>query len=72
MSRAKLVNEMPQQTDSTATDAGRVKLPKGVVLLPPVSIDDLKMDIEHDPEGAEEFVALVRALREPLSRPVTL
>ena len=63
---------MPREIQSTKTDGDRVKLPKGVVLLPPVSIDDLKTDIEHDPEGAEEFVALIRALREPLSRPVTL
>lgn len=63
---------MPQETESTDTAAGRVRLPRGVVLLPPVSADDLTTDIEHDPEGAAEFVALVRALRQPLSRPVTL
>jgi hypothetical protein len=63
---------MPQKAESTETVAGRVRLPKGFVLLPPVSMDDLKRDTEHDPEGAEEFVALIRALRQPDSRPVTL
>jgi hypothetical protein len=47
-------------------------LPKGFVLLPPVTADDLKKDTEHDPEGAEEFVALIRALRRSDSRSVTL
>jgi hypothetical protein len=63
---------MPQKTGSTETAAGRVRLPKGVVLLPPVSMDDLKKDIEHDPEGAEEFVDLIRALRHSDSRAITL
>jgi hypothetical protein len=63
---------MPQKTKNRKTAASRVTLPKGVVLLPPVSIDDLKKDTEHDPEGAEEFVALIRALRQPVFRPVTL
>jgi hypothetical protein len=48
-----------------------VRLPAGVVLRPPVSVEDLKTDIEHDPEGAEEFVASVRALRKEGSRPVS-
>ena len=39
---------------------------------PPVSVEDLKTDTEYDPEGAEEFVALIRALRKEGSRPVTL
>ena len=43
------------------------RLPRGVVLLPPVSRDDLKKDTEHDPEGAEEFVALIGALRTEVS-----
>ena len=34
----------------------------GVVLKPPVSAEDLKTDTEYDPDGAEEFVALIRAL----------
>ena len=39
---------------------GQVRLPAGVVLKPPVSVEDLKTDTEYDPEGAEEFVALIR------------
>jgi hypothetical protein len=49
-----------------------VRLPAGVVLKPPVSIEDLKTDTEYDPKGAEEFVALIRALRSEGSRSVTL
>jgi hypothetical protein len=60
---------MPRETKSTET---ATRLPRGLVFLPPVSIDDLKKDTEHDPEGAEEFVALIRRLRQPDSRPVTL
>jgi hypothetical protein len=63
---------MPQQADSTKTGGDQVRLPAGVILKPPVSIDDLKTDTEHDPEGAEEFVALIRALRREGSRPVAL
>jgi hypothetical protein len=36
---------------------------KTLVLKPPVTVEDLKRDIEHDPEGADEFVALIRVLR---------
>jgi len=70
--RAKLIGKMPQETESAESAAGRVRLPKGFVLLPPVSLDDLKKDTEHDPEGAVEFVALIRALRQPDSRPAAL
>ena len=38
-------------------------LPTGIVLKPPFSVDDLKKDTENDPEAAEEFVSLIRALR---------
>jgi len=58
-SRAKLMGEMPQETRSTDTATSRVRLPRDFVLLPPVSMDDLKKDTEHDPEGAEDFVALI-------------
>jgi hypothetical protein len=37
--------------------------------LPPVGIQDLKKDTEHDPQGAEEFVALIRQLRQSEARP---
>jgi hypothetical protein len=35
-----------------------------------ISLDELKTYTEYDPEGAEEFVALIRALREEGSRPL--
>ncbi len=44
--------------------------PAGVILKPPVTMEDLKSDTEYDPEGAEEFVALIRALRKEGNRPV--
>ena len=46
--------------------------PAGVILKPPVTMEDLKTDTECDPEGAEEFVALMRTLRKEGSRPVAL
>jgi hypothetical protein len=63
---------MPQRADKTETGADRVRLPAGLVLKPPVTIEDLKTDTEYDPEGAEEFVALIRALRKEGSRPISL
>jgi hypothetical protein len=63
---------MPREIKSTEMATSRARLPRGFVLLPPVSVDDLKKDTEHDPEGAEEFVALIRALRQSDSRFVTL
>ncbi len=61
---------MPQQTEGT--EAGGVQLRPGVVLKPPVTLEDLKADTENDPNGAEEFVALIRALRNERSRPVAI
>jgi len=63
---------MPQRTEGTETGGDQVRLPSGVVLKPPVTVEDLRTDTEYDPEGAEEFVALIRALREKGSRPVAL
>jgi len=63
---------MPQKTEETTTGDDQVTRPAGVVLRPPVTVNDLMTDTEHDPEGAEEFVALIRALREEGSRPITL
>lgn len=63
---------MANRTDKTETGGDQVRLPAGVVLKPPVSLDELKTDTEYDPEGAEEFVALIRALRKEGSRPVAL
>ena len=64
---------MSHETGETETKRERqVQLPTGVVLRPSVSIEDLKTDTEHDPEGAEEFVALIRALRNEGSQPISL
>ena len=63
---------MAQRADKAGTGGDQVPLVTGVVLKPPVSLDDLKAETEYDPEGAEEFVALLRALRKESSRPVTL
>jgi len=50
----------------------QVRLPADVVLKPPVTAEDLRADTECDPEGAEEFVALIQALRNERSRPNAL
>jgi hypothetical protein len=63
---------MPQRTEGNETAGDQVRLPASVVLKPPVSVEDLRTDTEYDPEGAEEFVALIRALRREGSRPVNL
>ena len=63
---------MPQRADKIETVGDRVRLPSGVVLKPPVTVEDLKADTERDPEGAEEFVALIQALRNERSRPIAL
>ena len=58
--------------ERTRTGGDRVRLPASIVLKPPVGAEDLKTDTENDPEGAEEFVAMIRALRKEGSRPVSL
>jgi hypothetical protein len=63
---------MPQRTEGAETGENQVRLPAGVVLKPRVGAEDLKTDTELDPEGAEEFVALIQALRKNGSRPVSL
>jgi hypothetical protein len=63
---------MARRTEGTETEENQVRLPPGVSLRPPVSLEDLKTDIESDPEGAEEFVALIRALRRDCPRPAAL
>jgi len=63
---------MPQRADKMETEGDQVRLPSGVVLKPPVTLEDLKADTEYDPEGAEEFVALIQALRNERSRPNAL
>lgn len=54
---------MADRNDKNETGRNQARLPAGVVLRPPVSLDDLKADTEYDPQDAEEFVALIRALR---------
>src|SRR5208283_1834570 len=56
---ATLEGEMPQRADKAETEWDQVRLPAGVVLKPPVSLEDLKSDTEYDPEGAEELVTLI-------------
>jgi hypothetical protein len=62
---------MSQRTEGTETDGDQVHLPTGIVLRPAVSVDELRTDIENDPDGAEEFVTLIRALRHEGTRSVT-
>ena len=69
-SRAKLEAEMPRKTEQEQAGGGQLRLPAGIALRPPVSAEDLKADTEYDPEGAEEFGALIRALRRAESRPL--
>lgn len=56
------------------TEAGDVQtlVRAGVAFKPQVSLEELKTDTEYDPEGAEEFVAFIRALRQESSRLDTL
>ncbi|HLG94925.1 MAG TPA: hypothetical protein VKX49_01305 [Bryobacteraceae bacterium] len=61
---------MPQRADKTETPADQI--PAGVVLKPPVTTEDLKTATENDPEGAEEVVVVIRALRREASLPVAL
>jgi hypothetical protein len=41
---------MPQKTERKETGGDQVRLPAGVVLKPPVSVEDLKPDTEYDPD----------------------
>jgi hypothetical protein len=63
---------MSQRIRQSETSPDQVRFPPGVVSRSPVTIEDLKTDIEHDPEGADEFVALIRALRQEGSRELSL
>jgi hypothetical protein len=63
---------MPQRADKAETGTDQVRLPAGLTLKPPVSMEDLQIDTEYDPEGAEEFVAMIRALRKESSRRTAL
>jgi hypothetical protein len=63
---------MPRKTDQSEERADQEPVRAGFVLKPPVSAEDLTTDTEYDPDGADEFVALIRALRKEGSRPVAL
>jgi hypothetical protein len=63
---------MPRETEPKDAGKDRVRLPAGLVLKPPVSVEDLRADTEQDPDGAEEFVALIRVLRKESPRPLAL
>ena len=63
---------MSQKVERTKAGGEQVRVPADPVFKPAVSAEDLKADTEQDPEGAEEFVALIRALRKEESRPVAL
>ena len=51
------------RVENASTEAGRVRVPAGLVLKPPVRFEELAHDIHHDPEEAEALVALIRSLR---------
>ena len=61
-----------RKTEGSEASSRGVQLPAGLVLKPPVTAEDLKTNTENDPEGAEEFVALIRALRKEGSRLLAL
>ncbi len=61
---------MPPKTEGMETGGEQVRLPTAVMLRPPVTAEDLKADTEYDPEGADEFVALIRSLRREGLRPI--
>lgn len=63
---------MSRRTARTETNGHEALLSPGLVLRPPVTLADLKRDTENDPEGAEEFVELIRTLRKEGSRSVRI
>lgn len=63
---------MSRETEPSNARKDEPHLPGGVVLKRPVSLEDLKSNTEYDPEGAEEFVTMIRTLRREGARPVTL
>ena len=62
---------MKRKIQQRESRANPIELPGGAVLKPPVSAEDLRADTENDPQGADEFVALIRTLRKEGSRPVS-
>ena len=65
---AKLEIEMPDET-KPKSDSDEIRLRAGTVLQPPVTLEDLRRDRVHDPEGAGEFIALIREGRKGRVRP---
>ena len=63
---------MARRADKAETGGSQKRLPAGVVLKPALSLDDLRTDTGYEPEGTEEFVDLIHALRKEGSRLVTL
>ena len=63
---------MPRRIEQEEAGGDRLRLPAGLTLKPAVTVEDLMADTECDPEGAEEFAALIRALRGGALRSVAL
>jgi hypothetical protein len=63
---------MLRKTEEQEALKGSVRLPSGVTLKPPLTVEDLRLHTEHDPSGAEEFANLVRSVRGEGSRPLSL
>ncbi len=63
---------MSRKAESNKKRQNEARLRPGLVLKPPVTAKDLNADTEMDPEGAEEFVALIRSLRKDTPRPLSL
>jgi hypothetical protein len=62
--------EMARETKTTKSGGTRTTLPAGVMMKPPVSLEELRTGIENDPKGAEEFAALIRTLRREAPRTI--
>jgi hypothetical protein len=62
---------MSRKTAGAETQ-GEVRPSMDVILKPPVNLEALKANTEHDPEGAEEFGALIRLLRTEGSRTISI
>ncbi|MGA2598673.1 MAG: hypothetical protein ABSH09_16985 [Bryobacteraceae bacterium] len=60
---------MPEKLKKGAqAKPGTLLVPEGLIIKPPVSAAALKTHTENDPEGAEEFVALIRAHCKPAAK----
>ena len=63
---------MPNKPDQSTEHEHQVPNHSAVVFKSALTAAELKAGTEYDPDGAEEFVALIRALRKEGSRPVDL